>query len=151
MKTVYLVGVISEDPKSHKWRKEATKLLRGKFRVLDPTSSKFDKETLREADGDAEVLHKLVDQHQSEILLPKSFQSVEGSDIVLVNLGLEASDRPMVGSIMEMAWAYHSNKTIIAIKGDTYYCRHPMIKGCVHAWADTVKEACDIIELFFTE
>jgi len=150
-KRVYLVGVISEDPETHRWRKEATRLLGDKFIVDDPTSSKFDRETLKEAAGDAEKIHALVELHQSEILLPKSFQSVENADIILSNLQLQAVDRPMVGSLMEIAWAFAMHKTVIAIKGTSYYSRHPMIKGSVHAWADTIEEAVYIIKNFYSK
>ena len=148
---VYLVGVISEDPETHHWRKEAVKILGDRFIVDDPTSSKFDKETLKEADGDATKIHALVDQHQSEILLPKSFQSVEQADIILVNLAIEAKDRPMIGSVMEVAWAYAAHKTVIAIRGTSYYSKHPMIKGAVHAWSDTLEEAVGIIKEFYSK
>jgi nucleoside 2-deoxyribosyltransferase len=150
MNTVYLVGVISEDPKSHEWRREAKRLLRDKFVVNDPTSSRFDRETLKEAEGDADKMHKLVSEHQAEILLPKSLQSVQNCDIVLINLDLQAKDRPMVGSIMELAWAFMLHKTVIAIKGGSYYSYHPMVQGCVHAWAKSVAEAAEIIREFFT-
>jgi nucleoside 2-deoxyribosyltransferase len=150
MKIVYLVGVISEDPKSHEWRKEAKHLLKDKFEINDPTSSRFDRELLKEADGDADKMHKLVAEHQAEILLPKSFQSVQAADIILINLDLQAKDRPMVGSIMELAWAFLLHKTVIAIKGDSYYSYHPMVQGCVHAWAKNVTEAAHIIREFFT-
>ena len=150
-KRVYLVGVISEDPASHLWRKEAKRLLGDNFYIDDPTSSKFDKETLKEAAGDAEKIHVLVDQHQSEILLPKSQQSVEDCDIVLVNLSIEAKDRPMIGSIMELAWAYKLHKTVIAVRGTGYYSRHPMVKGIVHAWADSLEEAVGIIKEFYSK
>jgi hypothetical protein len=149
MTRIYLVGAISEDPASFKWRKEATRLLGDKFEVIDPTTSKFDKEVFKGAKGDAEKWHALVEKYQAKILLPKSFQSVSKSNIVLANLALEASDRSMVGSIMEIAWAFHEHKTIVAIKGSNYYCRHPMIQGCVHAWAEDVIEATDIIKQFF--
>ncbi len=147
---IYLVGMITEDIKTREWRKEATKLLKDKFEIDDPTKFKFDQEVIKEADGDSEKLHKLVAEHQSEILLPKSFQSVQNADIILVNLALEASDRPMVGSIMEIGWAYAMHKTVIAIRGTSYYSYHPMIKGAIHAWAGSVKEAADIIREFFT-
>ena len=135
----------------HQWRRDAIKKLGENFIVDDPTSSKFDKETLKEAAGDAEKIHKLVDSHQSEILLPKSFQAVEKADIILINLAIEAKDRPMIGSIMEIAWAYSLHKTVIAIRGTTYYSRHPMVKGSVHAWADSLEEATGIIKEFYSK
>ncbi len=150
MKRVYLVGPITEDPKTHQWRKEAIKKLGDKFDIDDPCSSKFDRDVLKEADGDAKKIHELTDKHQAEILLPKSYQSVREADIILVNFLIEPSDRPMIGSLMEIAWAYHSHKTVIAIRGPGYYSRHPMIVGSVHAWANDLDEAVAIIKEFYT-
>jgi hypothetical protein len=56
----------------------------------------------------------------------------------------------MIGSVMEVAWAYLLHKTVIAIKGDNYYSQHPMVTGAVNAWAKDVEEACEIIIEFFT-
>lgn len=150
MKRVYLAGPITEDPKTHQWRREARKELSEKFVIDDPCSSKFDRETLKEAGGDATKIHELVDQHQSEILLPKSYQSVAACDIVLVNFAIEPTDRPIIGTIMEIAWAWALHKTIIAIDGRGYYTRHPMIKGTVNAWAENLEEALEIVTEFFT-
>lgn len=147
---VYLAGPITEDPETHQWRRKATKLLGEKFVIDDPCSSKFDRESLKEAGGDAEKIHALTAKHQSEILLPKSFQSVEKADIVLVNLAIEPSDRPIIGTIMEVAWAWANHKVIIAVVGPGYYSKHPMITGTVNAWAPTVEEAVEIIKEFFT-
>jgi nucleoside 2-deoxyribosyltransferase len=150
MKKVYLAGPITEDPRTHQWRREAAKKLGEKFEIDDPCASKFDRETLKEAEGDAEKIHKLVDQHQSEILLPKSYQSVVKSDIILVNFSIEPTDRPIIGTVMEIAWAYVQHKTVIAIKGPGYYVHHPMITGAVHAWADTLDEAIEILKEFYS-
>jgi len=147
---IYLAGPITEDPETHRWRRIAVKLLGEKFECDDPCASKFDRETLKEADGDAKKIHLLVDQHQAEILLPKSYQSVEACDIILVNFSIEPTDRPIIGTVMEIAWAWSLHKTIIAIDGKGYYTRHPMIKGTVNAWAESLEEAVDIIKEFFT-
>ena len=149
-KRVYLVGVISEDPITHQWRREVAKKLGESFVIDDPTLSKFDKETLKEAAGDAEKIHDLVDKYQAEILLPKSFQSVQQADIILINLSIEAKDRPMIGSIMELAWAFSMHKTVIAIRGTNYYSRHPMVRGAVHAWAENLDEAIGILKEFYS-
>ena len=150
MKKVYLAGPITEDPKTHQWRREVRKALSEKFIIDDPCASKFDRETLKEADGDAVKIHELVDQHQSEILLPKSYQSVLACDIILINFSIEPTDRPIIGTVMEIAWAWALHKTIIAIDGRGYYTRHPMIKGTVNAWAKNLEEALEIIAEFFT-
>jgi hypothetical protein len=150
MKVVYLAGPITEDPKTHQWRREVSRLLGDKFVCDDPCASKFDRETLKEAEGDAKKIHDLVDKYQAEILLPKSFQSVAKCDVILVNFAIEPSDRPIIGTLMEIAWAWVAHKVIIAVDGKGYYTRHPMIKGTVNAWAQSVEEAVDIIKQFFT-
>ena len=150
MKRIYLAGPITEDLRTHQWRRAARKELSEKFIVDDPCSSKFDRDSLKEAGGDATKIHELVDQRQSEILLPKSYQAVLACDIILVNFSIEPTDRPIIGTIMEMAWAWALHKTIIAIDGQGYYTRHPMIKGTVNAWAENLEEALEIIVEFFT-
>ena len=150
MKVVYLAGPITEDPETHQWRRKVAKLLGDKFTIDDPCASKFDRETLKEAGGNAEKIHVLVEQHQSEILLPKSFQSVEKCDIILVNFSIEPTDRPIIGTIMEIAWAWANHKVIIAIDGKGYYTKHPMVTGTVNAWAQTIEEAVEIVQEFFT-
>lgn len=150
VKRVYLVGPITEDPRTHQWRKEAIKKLGDKFECDDPCASKFDRDTLKESDGDPQKIHELVDKHQSEILLPKSFQSVEKCDIILANFAIEPIDRPIIGSLMEIAWGYTMHKSIIAVRGAGYISRHPMILGCVHAWGNDLDEAMEIIKEFYT-
>jgi len=146
---VYLVGALTEDPATHLWRDMAADLLSSYFEINNPGNSLFDKRILEKSGGVSEKFYKFVRREASDILLPKSFMSVLHSDIILANLELEPLDRPLIGSIMEIAWAFDHNKTIVAIKGDNFYCKHPMIVKAVCAWAKDVKEACDIIKQFF--
>lgn len=148
-KRVYLVGVISEDPETHQWRKNVSRKLGDGFIVDDPARTRFDRNTLKEAGGDTEAMHKLYEQHESEILLPKSYQSVEDCDILLVNLQIGGEGH--VGHIMELAWAYVFHKPVIAMRGGDFRSKHPMVKGIIHAWADTEDEAVEIIKLFFSK
>ena len=149
MSYVYLVGAITEDPITREWRRTAIKKLRHIFEIIDPTASKFDKELLKESKEDSKEFYRRVAQKESEILLPKSYGAVEKATIILANFSLEPKDRPMVGSLFEIAWAWQLHKTIIAIKGNNYYSFHPMILGAVNAWADDLDEACEIIIEFF--
>lgn len=141
MKRIYLVGVISDDGITHDWRKEATKLLGDKFEIDNPVKTRFDQAAINN-----EVEKKIMSKRA--ILLPKSLQSVEMADIILVNLGIY--EKGHAGHIMEIAWAYYLNKTIVAIKGDSVYYRHPMIRGAVTVWCETVEESCHVIKEFFT-
>jgi len=148
MKTVYLVGALTEDPATHAWREEAIKLLQG-FNIINPAGSAYDRKLLDKADGDPKVFYKWVRKKASEILLPKSFQSVIQSDILLANLALEPVGRPIIGTIFEIAWAWQLGKPIIAIKGDNFYSQHPMVTKAVHALVDSVEEGCKTIIEFF--
>ena len=150
MRKVYLAGPITEDTRTHQWRREVSRALSEKFIIDDPCSSKFDRDLIKEGDGDSKRFYELVEQHQSEILLPKSYQAVENCDIILVNFAIEPIDRPIIGTVMEIAWAYALHKVIIAIDGQGYYTKHPMITGAVNAWADTLEEAIEILNEFFT-
>lgn len=144
---VYLVGIITEDIITHEWRKVVKAKLGDKFIVDDPTATPFDKDAWKEAEGDPEKMKDIYDRHQTEILLPKSYQSVMKSDIILLNLKLY--EQGHAGHIMELAWAWAAHKTIVAVKGDSYYSRHPMVRAAVHAWTDTVEEACLMIKEFY--
>lgn len=152
MKRVYLAGPITEDPDTHNWRKKVAKLLGDKFAVDDPCASKFDREMLKEADGDAQKVHEIALSHQSEILLPKSYQSVENCDIILVNFTILPSDRPVIGTLMEIAWAWMLHKVIIVIepKETNSFMWHPMVNSCTNAKAETLEEAVEVIKEFFT-
>ena len=150
MKRIYLAGPITEDSRTHQWRQAVVKKLHDKFDIDNPCSSRFDKAVFKGAQGNALKIHELVDKYQAEILLPKSYQSVIKADVVLVNFAIEPSDRPMIGTIMEVAWAYVQHKTVIAVRGQGYYTRHPMIKGCVNAWAETIEEAIGILQEFYS-
>jgi len=149
MKTVYLIGTLSEDPATHIWRDEAVKLLQG-FNTINPAASIYDRKLLDKSDGDPKVFYKWTRKKVSEILLPKSFQSVIQSDILLANLAIEPVGRPMIGTIFEIAWAWQLNKPIIAIKDDNFYSQHPMVTKAVHALVDSVEEGCKIIVEFFS-
>jgi hypothetical protein len=148
-KTVYLVGVISEDPATHQWRRDVTRKLGENFITDQPTATRFDKSLLKETEGDPKLTAKFYEEHESEILLPKSYQSVEKCDIILINFQIQCNGH--VGHIMELAWGYVLHKTIIAIKGEGFESNHPIVRGIVHGWAKDVDEAVAIIKQFFTK
>lgn len=149
--TIYLVGALTENVATHKWRDEASARLGAYFNIINPAGSAYDKKLIERANGDPVVFYRWVKQEHSHLLLPKSLRSVERSDVLLVNFSIEPVGRPMIGSIMEIAWAWQLNKAIVAIKGDGFYSIHPMIVRAVHAWVKDVEDACDTITTFFSK
>ncbi len=151
---VYLVGLISSNPETFKWRQKATKLLGEKFVVANPVLSKFDKDNLKENKGDEESFwaEALKEDKAARLLAPKSHAHVKASDVILVNLEL-ADERPMVGSLFELAWAWFYRIPVVAVcdpkKRDSIYAIHPFIQDTVTHWADSVEDACDILKLHF--
>ena len=151
MKRVYLAGNISSDPKTYKWREEATELLKGKYCVLNPAANRFNKQLLKEAKGDSEgFLQRAIDRSKG-ILITKDFQLVQSSDIILVNLQLITPEKPPIGTIFELAWSWYLRKPVIAITGDNLYCKHPFPTTTFSATVESVEEACELIKAFFME
>lgn len=149
MKTIYLIGALSEDPATHQWRDEVILLLSDEFNIINPAASIFDKELLKKSKEDPEEFYKWVKRKDSELLLPKSYLAVEQSDILFTNLAIEPVGRPIIGTICELSWGWALHKAIVAIRGDNCYGKYPMIIKMVHAFVDSVQEGCRVIKEFF--
>lgn len=73
-------------------------------------------------------------------LLIRDFNSVKTSDIIVANLNTFGGNRPMIGSIFELAWAWDRNKPIIIITKDKYFLNHPFIKETATIIVSSVEE-----------
>lgn len=70
---------------------------------------------------------------------------VSGADMLLANLSY--ADRPSVGSIMEIAWAWTLGKPVIIVRGEAEWTRHPFITGSALAWLDSLDEVPETLEM----
>ena len=149
-KVVYLAGNISSDPETYTWRDRAIKLLRG-YRVLNPAGNPFNKKLIKYYDGKSEEFLKSAIKQSQGILIVKDFNLVKNSDIILVNLGLITPEKPPLGTVYELAWAWYLKKPVVAIVGDNLYCKHPFTVATFSATAENLEDACKVIKEFFEE
>jgi len=150
-KYIYLAGNISNDPETYKWREDATKLLESEYNILNPAANKFNKNLIKYNKKDLEEFKKDAINKSKNILIVKDFQLVNKADIILVNLQLLTPDKPLIGTIYELAWAWCLKKPVIAIIADNWWCKHPFPASTFSATAETLEEACTIIKYFFEE
>lgn len=152
-KRIYLAGNISADPATYKWRDEATKLLEKDYTILNPAANKFNKEMLKahRKEGDQEKFVEDAVNRSQHVLIVKDYQLIASADIILVNVQIVTPEKPPLGTVFELAWAWQLKKPVIAIVGDNLYSKHPFPAAVFSATAETVSEACGLIQYFFTE
>lgn len=143
---VYLAGAIAGRNYfvSKDWREDCSRALRD--RGVEPLSP------LREKDSLADVKRPVVSTNfkdyadmgaffTSRGVMARDFNDVKRCDALLVNLlGLE---KPSLGTIMELAWAYALQKpAIVAIEAEgNPHDGHPMIHEAMSFRVDTLEEA----------
>lgn len=148
MKTIYLCGNISSDPETYRWRGRATKLLKG-YNVIDPVTNRFNKQLLDFHGSDPTVFTITAIKRSQRILITRDFNLVQSSDIILANLKLITPEKPPIGTLFELAWAWYLRKSVIAIIGDNLYSKHPFTASMFSATASDLEEAVQLIKDFF--
>ena len=137
VKTVYLAGAITPDPRCTEWRWRAKSLLGNYFEVVDPADNEFDK---KNTDGSAQVAHA----DTQGMFLYKDYVLVKRADIVLMNLSVVA-ERPLIGTLFELAWCFTWHKIVVGIGNGNVYCQHPFVIHTLSAMTGSVEEACQLI------
>ena len=61
----------------------------------------------------------------SQAIIHRDYMSVMNADILVVNMSTFGSERPLTGTICEMAWAWEHHKPIIMITDEPKYSEHP--------------------------
>lgn len=138
MKTIYLAGLISSDyPESLEWRSEASYVLRVHFNVLDPLRGKGD---LKEVSPDGGLNHPRLTA--ADIIL-RDYNDVAKSDLILVHLDDFGSPRPLIGTIVELGWAWLMKKPVVAIAKESNQLMrtHPFVVQCVAHYFQTLSQA----------
>lgn len=140
-KTIYLAGLISTDfTESLLWRIDAAPILESSgFNVLSPMRGK-EKLALLSKDGgitDPRLTPK-------DIML-RDYNDVVESDVILMHLDSFGSTRPLLGTIVELGWAWQLKKPIVAIAAeDNILMRtHPFVREAVAHYFPTVEEAVE--------
>ena len=138
--TLYLLGLINTDiPETIAWRVRAAECLEDTFNVLDPLRGKH---ALCCTTVDSGITSSAA---SGKSILTRDYQDVMRSDVILANLQNYGSQRPMVGSMMEMAWAWENRTPVVAICGissnvyshDYLMRNHPFVSQIVtEYWGD---------------
>jgi len=111
LKTVYLAGLINpQAPRTIEWRTEAAFTLQDFFIVLNPLRGK----DLRNDDKFYSSRGQLATRIESKPIVARDYRDILRSDYLLANLDDYGSDRPMVGTLFELAWAWQLCKPVIA-------------------------------------
>jgi len=147
MKTVYLAGLIStEKPASIQWRVEAEFALIGKgFHILSPMRGK---ENLKATSADGGIS---TTGNTSRDIILRDYNDIVKSDILLVCLDNFGSERPMVGTLFELAWAWLMNKPVVAFCAASNYLmrNHPFVIQAVAHYFETMPEAVRFVADYY--
>lgn len=146
---IYLAGLIStEKPGSIHWRGVARVLLSRlaawndkEIEILDPMRGKHD---LAESSPDKGLTDP---RFTSSDIILRDYHDVDMANIILVNLNDFGSERPLVGTLMELAWAWEHRKLAIAVCDDSNLLmrNHPFVRSAVSHWFNNLEEACKFI------
>lgn len=146
-RTVYLAGLISTDyPESLEWRDRVTPVLEDAgFEVRNPLDGKGNLKCVTSDGG----ITSSVTSNKSIILRDR--RDVRESDIILAHLETFGSPRPLVGTIVEIGWAWDDQTPVVAVaSADNYLMRkHPFVSECVTQYWNTVGGAVDFIIRYY--
>jgi len=147
---VYLAGLISTDhPESLSWRDDAAYHL-GTWSVpgsiIETLSPVRGKDMTKSKDGGIST-----PAHNSKSIILRDYNDIKRADVMLANLNLWGSTRPLVGTLMELAWAWELKMPVIAVcdKGDRLMRDHPFIRECVSHYCETMEEALEFIRRYY--
>jgi len=152
---IYLAGNISEDIRAYQWREEFENLMKDESNVVvvNPCANKFNQGMINATKNGLDFTKESVKRSQ-KILRAKDYQLVKMCSVIVVNLELFSTEKPMIGTVQELAWARDIFYIpVIAITGgaDNIYTNHSWIDECCSAKVDTVTEAVVMIKTFFLE
>ena len=151
--TIYLCGQISaKAPESFEWRRRVREYFsnRKDFNIIDPCMDDFNKNNIDKKTGDPYKSKGI------KLIVPRDRIYVTESTIAIVNLNLYDVDKPMIGTMFELAWYFDaSNKAVIGMfngnHAEDIYCSHPFVDRSVNVWINNEEEACKVIEYYFTK
>lgn len=152
---VYLAGNINENSRTYEWREEFTELVKDEPRivVVNPCANKFNQAMKNVGKDGMEFTREAIKRSQ-KILRAKDYQLVKMCNAIVVHLGLTNLEKPMVGTIQELAWArdiFYTPVIAITEGEENIYTTHPWIDECCSAKVKTVEESAEMVKTFFLE
>lgn len=156
---IYLIGQISVDKEiTYKWRREVREIfkdLKGEFEMIDPCDNEFNKSSknFNGNNSDPQRL-KIYKTKGIGLIVPKDHSYVLRSTGCIANMNQYDKDKPMIGTLFELAWYYQNpEKCVIGVfDGDPcndVHCNHPFIKETVDVWCKDHLEAAKLLRDYY--
>lgn len=156
---IYLIGQISvSHAETYEWRKRVKTHFQysRQFYFIDPCNNEFNKAVQAEySDGSDPDRTKVYTTGGIDLLVPKDKMYVMKSTGAFANMNHYDEEKPMIGTMFELAW-YHDNnhKAVIGIfDGDPSkdkHCNHPFVKSVINTWVKDEEEACYTLDKYFS-
>ena len=155
---IYLAGNISQDPDTYRWREDVERLVKKerlyhKVVIVNPCANGFNR-GMREVGSHGLEFIKEAKKRSQYLLRSKDYQLIRMCNLMVVDLVIGASEKPLIGTIQELCWAKDIFKIpVIAITHgkNTPYTTHMWIDECCSARVNSVEEAAEMIKTFFLE
>ena len=141
MKTVYLAGLMRRGaPQCFKWRGQAKLLLEDNFVVRDPFRGK---------EGEVWNTKYTVKHATNKDVFWRDYTDIRSSDIFLVNL-IPFNNEPLIGTYIEMGWAWEHRIPIVAVVSPLDVCVHPFLDTMVTSFFEYITDACEHINGYYS-
>jgi nucleoside 2-deoxyribosyltransferase len=76
----------------------------------------------------------------SKVILDKDYNAIKKCDLFVANMENFGVSRPLLGTTMEIAFAYGFHKPIIMVTKEEVYRKHPFVSNMVSWYFDSVEE-----------
>lgn len=151
---VYLIGQISPAAlESFSWREEVRGYFehRADFEVIDPCQDEFNTKLVEENVTERIEIYK---EKGIKLIVPRDRWYVLRSTIGLCNLNHYDPNKPIIGTMFELAWYCEMpEKAVIGIYDgdvkDDVTCSHPFVDRAIDTWVKNEVEACELVEHYF--
>jgi nucleoside 2-deoxyribosyltransferase len=153
---IYLIGQISsKSEETYLWREDFKNridfyCLNDVVEIIDPCKNNFNNDIKNKNFS----IHETYNIEHTDVLVSKDRNFVKQSTIGIANLNTYDKDKPIIGTLFELAWYFDSpEKGVIGIFDGDYtkdkICNHPFVKQSVTLWVKTEQEAFNIIKNYF--
>jgi len=160
--SIYLVGQISTNNNyTYLWRKEVreyfrkNKHLNDGFDIIDPCYNEWNLQYVNNTSTiKTDFYNDLYNDKSINLIVPKDYTYVLRSNGCIANLNHYDLNKPVIGSLFELAWYYQCpEKFVVGVfagdwETDTL-CSHPFVRGTVDVWCKNHLLACDLITRYY--
>jgi len=156
---IYLIGQISVDRvETYEWRQEVRRFFKDYsdgFEIIDPCDNEFNNTAKNFHNGGSDPQRlKIYKTKGIGLIVPKDHSYVLRSTGCIANMNQYDKDKPVIGTLFELAWYYQNpEKCVIGVfDGDPendVYCNHPFVKETVDIWCKDHMEASQILRDYY--